>query len=142
MKRIITSLFLLAIAASNAQEKPIKPTELPKPATEFLALYFKNNAIHHAIKDTDKTKVTYEVMLADGTEAEFTETGAWKEVDGQGKAIPTAFIPVGITSYVKTNYGKEKITHIDKGLRDIDIDLSNKVELEFDLAGKFLRIDK
>lgn len=81
-------------------------------------------------------------MLADGTEIEFTETGAWKEVDGQGKAIPTAFIPAAIIKHIQTNYPKEKITHIDKGFKDIDIDLSNKIELEFDLNGKFLRIDK
>ncbi len=81
-------------------------------------------------------------MLDDMTELEFTEKGAWKEVDGKDKAIPTGYILKPIVDYVKKNYPKASITHIDKGLNDIDIDLDNGIELEFDLKGKFLRIDK
>lgn len=142
MKHTFSLLLLTATLIATAQEKPIRPTDLPKPAIDFLQLYFKNNAIHHAVKDTDKKKISYEVMLADGTEVEFNAEGKWKEVDGKDKAIPTAFIPVSIINYVNAKYAKEKIYHIDKGLKDIDIELGNKVELEFDLSGKFIRVDK
>ena len=143
MKTIILSAFIFLFGIGvNAQETPIKNTELPAEATAFIKKYFSKNTIHHAIKDQDKSKITYEVMLDNMTELEFTEKGAWKEVDGKDKAIPTGYILKPILDYVKKNYPKASITHIDKGLNDIDIDLDNGIELEFDLKGKFLRIDK
>jgi hypothetical protein len=143
MKTILLSaiIFLFGITA-NAQEIAIKNAELPAESMDFIKKYFSKNTIHHAIKDQDKSKITYEVMLDDKAELEFTEKGAWKEVDGKDKAIPTGYILKPIIDYVKKNYPKASITHIDKGLNDIDIDLDNGIELEFDLKGKFLRIDK
>lgn len=143
MKTILLSAFVFFFGIStNAQETSIKNSELPAEATAFIKKYFSKNTIHHAIKDKDKTKITYEVMLDNMTELEFTEKGTWKEVDGKDKAIPTGYILKPILDYVKKNYPKALITHIDKGLNDIDIDLDNGIELEFDLKGNFLRIDK
>ena len=143
MKTILLSAFVFFFGINaNAQETAIKNSELPAEATAFIKKYFSKNTIHHAIKDQDKSKITYEVMLDNMTEIEFTEKGAWKEVDGKDKAIPTGYILKPIIDYVKKNYPKASITHIDKGLNDIDIDLDNGTELEFDLKGKFLRIDK
>lgn len=143
MKTIIFSAFIFFLGINaNAQETAIKNSELPAEATAFIKKYFSKNKIHHAIKDQDKSKITYEVMLDDMTELEFTEKGTWKEVDGKDKVIPTGYILKPILDYVKKNYPKASITHIDKGLNNIDIDLDNGIELEFDLKGKFLRIDK
>jgi len=142
IKNILLASFAMASIAVNAQEETIKASELPAPAVEFLSTNFKDNAVKHVIKDSDKKKITFEVTLADGTEVEFSQKGKWKEVDGKKKAIPTAYIPQTILDYIKTNYPKEQITHIDKGHRDYDVDLSNGLDLEFDLGGKFLRIDK
>jgi len=143
MKTILLSAFVFIFGINaNAQETAIKNSELPAEATAFIKKYFSKNTIHHAIKDQDNSKITYEVMLDNMTEIEFTEKGAWKEVDGKDNAIPTGYILKPILDYVKKNYPKASITHIDKGLNDIDIDLDNGTELEFDLKGKFLRIDK
>ena len=143
MKKLISTALVLFLGwSATAQETPIKNTELPAQATGFITKNFSKNTIHHAIKDTDGSKVTYEVMLDNGTEIEFLADGTWKEVDGKNKAIPTGYIMKPILDYVKKNYASASVTHIDKGLNDIDIDLSNGVELEFDLKGKFLRIDK
>lgn len=143
MKTIIFSAFIFFLGINaNAQETAIKNSELPAEATAFIKKYFSKNTIHHAIKDQDKSKITYEVMLDDMTELEFTEKGTWKEVDGKEKVIPIGYILKPILDYVKKNYPKASITHIDKGLNDIDIDLDNGIELEFDLKGNFLRIDK
>ncbi|WP_306353895.1 PepSY-like domain-containing protein [Flavobacterium sp. '19STA2R22 D10 B1'] len=143
ISRVATALLVLASFTMSAQDdQPIQNSELPKAATEFLKLHFKDNAIHHATKDVDTFKTSYEVMLADGTKVEFTKKGEWKEVDGKHKAIPTAFIPKAILTYVKTNYPTETITKIDRGFRDIDVDLSNGIDLEFDLKGNFIKIDR
>lgn len=143
MKTILLSAFIFLFGMSAyAQETAIKNSELPAEATAFIKNYFGKNTIHHVIKDKDNSKITYEVMLDNMTEIEFTEKGIWKEVDGKDKVIPTGYILKPILDYVKKNYPKALITHIDKGLNDIDIELDNGTELEFDLKGKFLRIDK
>lgn len=142
IKNLLLALFAMASFAVNAQEEIIKTSELPVSAVEFLSENFKDNPIKHVVKDTDGEKVTFEVKLTDGTKVEFSQKGKWKEVDGKKKAIPTAYIPQTILDYVKANYPREQITHIDKGHKDYDVDLSNGVDLEFDLTGKFLRIDK
>ena len=143
MKTILLSAFVFLFGINaNAQETAIKNSELPAEATAFIKNYFGKNTIHHAIKDKDKSKITYEVMLDNMTEIEFTEKGVWKEVDGKDNAIATGYILKPILDYVKKNYPTASITHIDKGLNDIDIELDNGTELEFDLKGKFLRIDK
>ena len=136
----LVAVLLLTAVATQAQKK-ISNSELPKEATTFLEKHFKNNAIDHAKKDSEHGEKGFEVILADGTEVEFYKDGQWREVDGNDKPIPTAFIAASITDYVKKNYPNEKITHIDKGHKDIDVDLTGKIDLEFDKNGKFLKVD-
>lgn len=57
------------------------------------------------------------------------------------KRIPTAFIPKSILDYIKTNYSQESITKINKGHHDIDVKLTNHIQLEFNLNGEFIKID-
>ena len=140
-KNIYTLLMVLIITITNAQSKKITTSELPKGAITFLTAHFPNNPIKHATKDWEHGEKGYEVKLTDGTEVEFTKDGAWREVDGHKKAIPTAYIPKSILEYVKVHYPNEQITHIDKGHKDIDVDLTNKIDLEFDTNGKFLKVD-
>ena len=49
-----------------------------------------------AKEDRDFSGTTYDVLLADGTEIEFSSRGEWKEVDGKRTALPTSFIPAQI----------------------------------------------
>ncbi|HLA55663.1 MAG TPA: PepSY-like domain-containing protein, partial [Flavobacterium sp.] len=84
----------------------------------------------------------YEVNLGDGTEIEFWKDGSYREVDGHDKPIPTAYIDPKITDYVKANYPNDKITHIDYGHKDVDVDLTGDKDLEFSKDGKFLKGEK
>ena len=140
-KIIYTLLMVIIATITNAQAKKINISELPKEATVFLAKHFPKNSINIATKDWEHGEKGYEVKLTDGTEVEFYKDGSWREVDGHKKAIPTAYIPKSIVDYVKANYPKEQITHIDKGHKDIDVDLTNKIDLEFDTNGKFIKAD-
>ena len=142
LKTAIAVLIATFAMQTNAQDTKIASSQLPVAVNTFLKSHFKGNTVNIAMVDQEKAKKTYEVTLADGTELEFTEEGAWKEVDGKDRAIPTAFIPSAITEYAAKNYPNEKITKIDKSWRKIEIELTNKVELQFDSAGKFIKIDK
>src|SRR4051812_12688575 len=137
---LLVSLFGFIISA-NAQKK-IEVSELPQPAQEFLKKHFGNTSVDIAKKDAEHGEKGYEVKLKDGTEVEFWKDGSYREVDGDDKPIPTAFIPQSVKDYVAKNHPNEKITHIDYGHKDLDVDLTNKIDLEFTKEGKILKDEK
>ena len=137
--RILIVILLLGFVISTKAQKKIETTELPKPAQEFLQKYFSNTTIDTAQKDAEHGEKGYEVKLKDGTEVEFWKDGSYREVDGDDKPIPTEFIPASVKDYVAKNYPNEKITHIDYGHKDLDVDLTNDIDLEFTKEGKILK---
>lgn len=137
-KITIVAILLGFVISAHAQKK-IEVTELPKPAQQFLKKYFSHTTVDIAKKDAEHGEKGYEVKLKDGTEVEFWKDGSYREVDGDDKPIPTDFIPKSIKDYVAKNYPNEKITHIDYGHKDLDVDLTNKIDLEFTKEGKFIK---
>jgi hypothetical protein len=140
--KIIMAVLLLGFVISAKAQKKIETTELPKPAQEFLQKYFSNTTVDIAKKDAEHGEKGYEVKLKDGTEVEFWKDGSYREVDGGDKPIPIGFIPASVKDYVSKNYPNEKITHIDYGHKDLDVDLTNKIDLEFTKEGKILKDKK
>ncbi|MBF4491016.1 PepSY-like domain-containing protein [Flavobacterium sp. MR2016-29] len=141
-KKIIFVALLLGFVISASAQKKIEVSELPKPAQEFLKKYFSNTSVEIAKKDAEHGEKGFEVILKDGTEVEFWKDGSYREVDGDGKPIPTGFIPKVINDYVAQHYPNEKITHIDYGHKDLDVDLTNKIDLEFTKEGQILKDKK
>ncbi|MEO8535244.1 MAG: PepSY-like domain-containing protein [Flavobacterium sp.] len=143
MKMKITfAALLLGFAISASAQKKIQITELPKASQDFLKKHFSNTTVDVVKKDAEHGEKGYEVKLKDGTEVEFWKDGSYREVDGGEKPIPTAFIPAAVKEYVAKNYPNEKITHIDYGHKDLDVDLTNKIDLEFTKEGKFIKGEK
>lgn len=140
-KIILGALLFGFIISANAQKK-IEVSELPQPAQEFLKKHFSNTTVDIAKKDAEHGEKGYEVKLKDGTEVEFWKDGSYREVDGDDKPIPTDFIPQAVKDYVAKNHPNEKITHIDYGHKDLDVDLTNKIDLEFTKEGKILKDKK
>lgn len=134
IRNIIVALlfFLLTI---NCGKKLNSTSELPKDAMPFLKKHFPNQRIVKAKKDWEYGEKGYEVILSDGIEVEFWKDGTWREIDGRGKPIPTAYIDPSIVEYVAKHYPNEKITHIDYGHKDVDVDLTNRIDLEFSKEG-------
>jgi uncharacterized membrane protein YkoI len=137
--RITFATVLLGFAISANAQKKIAVTELPQPAQDFLKKHFSNTTIDVAKKDPEHGEKGYEVKLKDGTEVEFWKDGSYREVDGGDQPIPTAFIPAAVKDYVAKKYPNEKITHIDYGHKDLDVDLTNKIDLEFTKEVKLIK---
>jgi hypothetical protein len=140
--KIFLVIVLLSLTISVSAQKKIEVSELPKPAQEFLKKHFSNTSVEIAKKDAEHGEKGFEVKLQDGTEVEFWKDGSYREVDGGDKPIPTAFIPDNIKAYVAKNHPNEKITHIDYGHKDLDVDLTNDIDLEFTKEGKILKDKK
>lgn len=146
MKTILTILSLtLTMVAGNqlmAQDQIISADALPAKASSFLKSHFSGEKIAKVEKDTDNTKIEYEVYLNNGMKIEFNEQGDWKEVDGKNKqAIPTKFLDKNLLDYLAKNYPNAKVVKADRDAQDVEVELSNGVELKFDLNGQFLRLD-
>jgi hypothetical protein len=141
-KRIFLALTLLMLTMSASAQKKIEVKELPQPAQDFIKKHFSNTSIEIAKKDAEHGEKGFEVKLKDGTEVEFWKDGSYREVDGGEKPIPTEFIPQSVKDYVAKNHPNEKITHIDYGHKDLDVDLTNNIDLEFTKEGKILKDKK
>lgn len=126
--------------ASNKISK--NESKLPKISKEFLQKHFPNDKISFVIEDKEGLRTTYEVMLTSGKEIEFSKNGEWKEVDTKKEALPQGIVSEKIASYVKNNFDdKTYLVQIKKTFWGTEVELSNKLELEFSASGRFLRYD-
>lgn len=133
-----TLLFSLTV---SAQKKNITIKELPANAQTFLAKHFPNQAASYIIEDKGYINTDYKVMLTGGTEIEFDGKGNLDEADGNKKAIPTSILPKPIVTYIAANYKGLEVEKFEKEKSGYKIEFLNDLELKFDNAGKFLRID-
>lgn len=86
----------------------------------------------HLLKKTD-----YDVRLVNGTKIEFSNSGKWTSVDCKSRSVPSELIPRAIRNYVSKNFESAKIVKIVKKASGYEITLSDDVELQFSLLGKF-----
>lgn len=112
--------------------------DLPEAAREFLTEYFPKAKVgmikvdKHLLKKTD-----YDVKLVNGTKIEFNNAGKWTSVDCKNSAVPEGIIPKTIRTYVKKNFPDVKIVKIEKSSAKYEVELSDDVELTFNLLGQF-----
>lgn len=142
--------FMLAFAAILgfavfAQAKDIYAHDaavLPKAAQTTIANNFKSKVSVVKI-DKDFGHISeYEVILMDGTEISFDSDGNWDNVEvNNSLSVPVAFVPAAVRNYVSRNQPGARIVGIDKERRGYDVELSNGVDMKFDLGGNFLRYD-
>ena len=152
MKKIILtgfialSLLLSTTSCDNDDDHDtvINATDLPAQAGTLVTTYFPN-ATYLTVKKqnrADNDGSIYDVFLTNGFEIDFDAAGNWIDIDGNHQAISVELVPEKINTYVTANYTNLFITSIDKEPTYIEVELSNNLELVFDLQGNFLRIDK
>jgi hypothetical protein len=156
MKKIILSGFIaLALLFTTTScssdnddddnnEYIISADDLPKLATTFVTSYFPSATYKQIKKQNipDSDGSIYDVLLSNNFEIDFDIDGNWVDIDGNNQAIPVELIPEKINTYVKENYPDQSVTAIDNEKTYIEIDLTNNLELIFDIEGNFIRIDK
>lgn len=130
--------------SDDDRESIIASADLPITASTFVNSYFPN-AVYLTVKKQNKAdndSSIYDIFLTNGFEIDFDATGNWINIDGNHQPIPVELIPEKINTYVTANYANLFVTSIDKEPNYTEVDLSNNLELIFDLQGNFLRIDK
>lgn len=145
MKKTITLMLviLLGVGIALAGEKIYRSANiLPQTAQTMLKKHFGSQGVS-MVKVDSKTfgGKEYEVILNDGTEIEFNNSGEWTEVDCGHNAVPTGLVIKPIADFVKKNYSGAKIVHIEVKRSKYEVELNNGTELEFARDGRFLRVD-
>jgi hypothetical protein len=139
-KRLTLLTLLLISTVSFAQDKKITAAQLPATAQNFIKQHFKGQTVTSANMNKEMFDIDYETVLSNGVKINFDSNGNWDEIDCK-TGVPSTVIPKAITTFVNTNYKGQNVVQIDKKIAGYDIELSSGTELEFDTAGKFLRID-
>lgn len=145
MKKIFNLLVVLLISSVSVvkadNDKIIGKNQLPAQAQQFLNENFANIKISYAKQERDFLERSYEVLLTDGTKLEFSSKGTWEEVDCKYGEVPAAIVPERIKQYIKENYPSDKVLKIERKRNNVEVKLSNKLELTFDNDFNIIDID-
>ena len=136
---------VIGMFAFNAKaDTPINPADLPQAARTFITATFPNDPIVLAERDKDLLRTDYSVELQSGTEIDFDAKGDWEDVSCKHVAggVPASVIPQKVKEYVAANYPGQSIVEISRDKRKIEVELSSDIDLEFDINGRFLRVDR
>ncbi len=144
MKKLFFSLIAIALWGSvvQAQDQRLNKNDLPEFINVYVAKNYADAKISKAKLDVDTDKTTYEVKLKDRTELEFDIEGSIIQIE-QKKPIAAHLLPSKIVDYVTEHYPKMGILEwkLEKNKGKQEIKLTNRIELEFDLDGNFIKID-
>lgn len=147
MKKTFSILFIALFAVltwscSDDDDTPVPPSDLPTAADTFISTYFSGDKIVRVEREGEHSGAEYDVIFASGYEVEFNAQGAWIDVDApMGMTIPSGIAPLGIESYIATNYPTQGINEISVEYYGYEVELLNGIELMFDQQGNFIGID-
>lgn len=152
MKKLILLIAAMcaAVTLSYADDHKVIITkaELPTVAQKFINTHFSAWKIKTIEKEMelDNVKTSYKVIFKGNPDIEFDQNGNWTDVDGNGMALPMAFLPAMAIDYITKNLpgtkiAKADIDNADKLGREIDVKLMDGRELTFDTQGRFIRIE-
>lgn len=141
-KILLAALLTAAIGSSaHADDRPIDIGQLPGKAQQFIRQHFPQHTVSYAKTERDFLETTYEVIFTDGSKTEFRKNGDWKEVDCRYASLPANLVPAQIGRYVCERHPDTRIVQIEQSKREIEIRLSNGLELTFDRKFNLIDID-
>lgn len=142
MKKMLFAIVcVLGLSTQLFAGRPVETTDLPKNVQEFVKKHFPNVEVSYAKQDDDWFERDYTVVLTNGDKLEFTSKGEWTEIDCEHNQVPEAIIPAAIRKYMNEKQKGQRVVKIKKERRHYEVELSNKLEMEFSLDGKLLKYD-
>ena len=138
---LLVCLFTLQTVARADDDKPIQVTQMPQPTQQFIKQHFADSKVALAKMESDFFYKSYEVIFTNGNKVEFGKNGNWEEVNCKYTSVPTAIIPTTIQKNVTTNYPDTRVLKIERDKKEYEVQLSNRVELKFDLKFNLIDID-
>lgn len=137
---VVSIMAVMPMLADN--DKMITREELPEKAQMFIDEHFANVDILYAKAERDMGVITsYDVVLEGDVKIEFNRSGEWESVDCNRGRVPDSVLPKAVLDYVAKKFPKAYVVEIERNMMGYDVKLSNDLDLEFDMSGKFLRVD-
>lgn len=138
---------LTASDNDDSDEQKVDPTSLPQNTQDFIASAFPNaNGYKKVSKNTvPDDGVMYEVRLNDDTQLDFDTAGNWLHAKAKKGTLPQTFLdtlPTAIVTYLNQNQTGVGVEQIDLDNKGYEVELINGIEIEFDLKGNFVSIDR
>ncbi len=115
---------------------------MPEKVLTFISEHFQDEKIAFAKEDRDLFKLTYEIVLTDGTKLEFRSNGDWKEIKRHRISIPEGIVPQEAAAKVKELYPNSVITKAEYDDNDLELELDNGLELKFDKSFNLTGLDR
>jgi hypothetical protein len=133
---------MISLGSFAQKDKKIELNELPQKAQVFIKQNFTKEKAQQILKETGELIDTgYDVVFKNKLKIKFDKKGDWKEVDGKRNPIPTDFIPDKIIKYIQRSFPNNYVVKIEREKRKYEVEITNGLELEFDLDGNFIKID-
>lgn len=149
LKKISVIIISLAAAGTAGyflsnlvHDKAVAPEKLPEQAQAFMNEHFAGASIAFCKQDRDFLKVSYEVILTDGTKLEFRRGGEWKEIDRHHMRIPDGILPEDVMARIIELYPDSFATKAEKDSRGLEVELDSRLDLKFDKNHNLTGIDR
>lgn len=138
---ILACLFGTVLAVQADNEKPISVNQLPKAAQQTVSKHFSGLKVALAKVESGLLEKSYDVVFTNGDHLEFDRNGGWTEISSKTRGVPSALIPTGISTYLKSNYPGQKVVQIERDRREYEVELANGVEVTFNMSFQVVDID-
>ena len=138
---LVVAVVSLTVFTSCDKEAFIDEAALPATAQTFIKNYFPGVQIAGVMKEGSGHWAEYDVTMTDGTQLSFNHKGEWRDVDCVNKAVPADLVPQKIASYVKSNYPDATINKVERDHKEVEVQLSNHIELTFNKKMQLIDID-
>ncbi|MFV0572371.1 MAG: PepSY-like domain-containing protein [Xanthomarina gelatinilytica] len=122
------------------EEIVLLPTEIPTAITDYINTHFPNNTVVLATKEIENFVITYDIDLNGNIELEFNSVFEITSIESL-TALPSTIVPQAILDYLVQNYPNNFVTSWELEANHQQVELDNNLDLEFTLAGEFIRID-
>lgn len=143
MKKILFILvsITLSLTACADNDQLVGYDELPVVAQTFIRKYFNPSDVSYIEREREGMHLEYNVFLQDATEIDFDHQGNLQSIDCRRHAVPEGIVPELITSFVSLHHPDQIIVEYAIGYRFLTVEISNGLDLVFDLEGHFVRVD-
>ena len=135
------AILTIGFASCSAETTTNDMSQFPTSVKNTVTKNFKSKVLSATSETNTFGESEYEVVLADGSKIKF-EGEEWEEVKvPAGQSVPETFVIAPIQTYVTKNQPGQTIVKIEKDKKGYDVELSNGIDIEFDLNGNFIKID-
>lgn len=133
-------------ACAQDRVEIIRKEFMPVEAQDFLGHYLRKWKIVEIVKrcELDYVKDHYTVTFKGNRVAEFDEMGTLVLLKGNGKAVPTGFLPTQMLNYLRENFIKQNVVSVrfDKRMGEWEARLDDRTKARFDILGFMIKVER